>query len=215
MSHSSDDQPPRYKASDIQILSTEEVVRKRPEMFFGSTDSRDLHRLLQLAVEGLLWHCSYLGQTSSQITVHLEADGSATVLATSRVELPNGVQQSLSLLREEVSAMWVKQMRPFLHLRGSNGMSELCVVNALSAPLNVRIRKEPHRWHSLQFERGVFLREEELSTPIEEYDILFRFWPDFTILDPAAFDEEQVQQAMHSISKDFPAVPLVVVDTRL
>ncbi|QBD79573.1 hypothetical protein EPA93_27785 [Ktedonosporobacter rubrisoli] len=215
MVHSADSEQPGDSAAGIQILLAHEAVRKRPTMYLGSTNLQALSRLLQLAVKGVLWHYRFLGETPEQITVQIASDSSATVTSSKAAAASVFLEQSARLLREECSRLWITQLRPFLHLQGVNAMSELCVVNALSDHLEVGIRGLENRWCSFQFEQGVFLHEEELPSLLDqERNIQLRFCPDFTILDPATFDYEQIQEAMHSLSKDFPSVPLTVIDAR-
>jgi len=45
-------------------------------------------------------------------------------------------------------------------------------------------------------------------------DIWLRLWPDFTLLDPGAFDYEGTQEAMRSFAEGFSTLSIIVTDAR-
>lgn len=216
MPHPSDSKRPYYDESDIQLVTLPEAIRLRPAMYLGSTDSQALHRLLGLTVAGILWHYRYLEYSLRQITAQLELDGSATVTSAGETGSTASLSQSSHLLKQELSQGHVKQARSFLDQRGGNAFSELCVVNACSEHLHVAIQGEQNRWRSLQFVQGTLQRDEELLfPPNEDGDLHLRFWPDFTLLDPGAFDFHTTLELIRSLPDNHSAVPITLADTRL
>lgn len=216
MSHPSDSERPHYDEQSIQIVTVRESIRLRPAMYLGSTDPQALHRLLGLTVAGILWHYRFLENSLRQVTVRLESDGSATVTSAGRTGSTVSLSQSVHLLEQELSQGHVKLARSFLDQRGVNAFSELCVVNACSEHLHAAIRGEQNRWRSLQFVQGTLQRDEELLfTPNEDGDLRLRFWPDFTVLDPGAFDFHATLELIRSLPDNHPAVPITVTDASL
>jgi hypothetical protein len=184
-------------------------------MYLGSIDQQALHRLLCLAVEGLLWHYQYLELSPSQMTILLETDGSATVTGGAGQGATASLSQSAHLLGEEVSKMWVEQARPFLSQRGVNSCSELCVVNALSAYFHAAARGPENHWHALLFEQGVLTHDQDRAfSSNENGDLWLRLWPDFTLLESGTFDYGSTLEGMKSLAESDPSLTITVIDVR-
>ena len=177
----------RYGADEIQVLEGLEPVRLRPGMYVGGTGQRALHHLVWEVVdnavdEALAGHCT-------EIRVELDGDGVVTVADDGR-GIPVGVNRQTG-----VSALELVFTR--LHAGGkfggggykvSGGLHGVgaSVVNALSAWLEVEVRREGHLWRQ-RYERGVTVTPVEQVRPLardEATGTTVRWRSDDTIFDP-------------------------------
>jgi DNA gyrase/topoisomerase IV subunit B len=189
-------EPHRYDASMIEVLTLPQAARKRPAMWLGSTDHQGLHRLLEYSVDGLLQQYRDLEYPLDEVRISLEQEGSATI--TSR-----GSGASATFFYRSIH-LWRENRYP------------LGVVSALCERLYVAIGGSNNQWHSLLFEQGVLQAEESHGiAPGEECDMWLRLWPDFTILDAGVFDYEQAQEVLRSFSHTAPTLSLIVTDARI
>src|SRR5690348_15990233 len=106
LSHPADSESSHSDGNIIEILSGLEAVRVRPMLYISSTDHRGLHELLQLTVDGLLWHYRFLEHVPSQITVQLESDGSAIITSAGGTMPADILKQSTQLLERELVTLW-------------------------------------------------------------------------------------------------------------
>ena len=144
-----------YTARHLSVLEGLEAVRKRPGMYFGSTDSRGLQHclaeILDNAVdEALAGYC-----TGIEVTLH--ADGSAEVRDNGR-GIPVDAERKTKLSGVEL-------VMTRLHAGGKFGGGSYTasgglhgvgasVVNALASRLDVEVDREGHTW-AASFRRGV------------------------------------------------------------
>src|SRR5262249_3977856 len=99
-----------------------------------------------------------------------------------------------------------------------NAMRRHCllIVTAFSERFHLSLRGPVPHWRSFLFERGI-LRGDELHTsaPDAQSHIWLRFCPDFTLLEPAAFDLQTVQALLRPYAEQYPTVDIVVSDNRI
>lgn len=189
-----------YSAADIQILEPIEAVRLRPGMYVGTLDQRGLVVLLAHAIFGLSHMYNFLGQTLGQLTISFEQDGSATMICSGPTLDEAFLEQLSPLLLRELHE---GPKRTFLY-----------AISALSERLSMTARATHGQWRTLLLEPGTLRSDESHAVaPDPNCDIWLRFWPDFTILEPAAFNYQLTQRMIYT---SFPKISnlITLIDAR-
>ena len=151
-----------YDASQIQVLSGLEAVRKRPGMYIGSTSAQGLHHLVWEIIDNGIDEA--LAGFATEINVVVESDNSITITDDGR-GIPVDIQQ-------KTGKPALETVFTVLHAGGkfggggykvSGGLHGVgaSVVNALSTELDVEVCRDGHRYY-MDFERG------HVKTPMKE-----------------------------------------------
>ncbi|MGH8563736.1 MAG: DNA topoisomerase IV subunit B [Gammaproteobacteria bacterium] len=177
----------RYDASDIEVLSGLDPIRKRPGMF---TDTTRPNHLIQEVVDNSVDEA--IAGHAKRIEVILHSDASVTVTDDGRGmpvdvhpgEKVTGVEVILTRLHAGGKFTAGKTYRFSGGLHGV-GVS---VVNALSKRLEVWVRRGG-REHHMGFEGGEKKTELQTVGPVAKHNTgtTVRFWPD-----PRYFDAPQI-----------------------
>ena len=206
--------PPSYDASQIQVLEGLEAVRKRPGMYIGSTGERGLHHLVYEVVdnsvdEALAGHCD-------RIEVTLLAAGGVRVVDNGR-GIP--VDEVASEGRPAVEVVLT-----VLHAGGkfggggykvSGGLHGVgvSVVNALSATLDVEIRREGHLW-TQSYTLGVPDGPLTKGGPVDTTGTQITFWPSEDIFETTDYSFETLSTRFREMAFLNKGLTIVLRDER-
>ncbi|QWT24670.1 DNA topoisomerase (ATP-hydrolyzing) subunit B [Subtercola sp. PAMC28395] len=208
------DSETEYGADAIQILEGLEAVRKRPGMYIGSTGPRGLHHLVYEVVdnsvdEALAGYCD-------TILVTMRKDGGIRVVDNGR-----GIPVDLN---KQENKSTVEVVLTILHAGGkfggggysvSGGLHGvgISVVNALSAELDVEVRRQGHVWRQ-SYKHGIPqapLSQDEVST---ETGTTTTFWPSTETFETVEFDYETLRARFQQMAFLNKGLRITLTDER-
>jgi DNA gyrase subunit B len=205
---------PSYDASAITVLEGLDAVRKRPSMYIGSTGERGLHHLVYEVVdnavdEALAGYCDL-------IDVTLLPGGGVRVIDNGR-GIP--VDDVASEGRPAVEVVLT-----VLHAGGKFGGSGykvsgglhgvgVSVVNALSARLDVEVRREGHLW-TQSYTRGVPDAPLFKDGPVDSTGTTITFWPSEEIFETTNLTFETLSTRFREMAFLNKGLTLVLRDER-
>ena len=175
-----------YTASDIEVLSGLEPVRRRPGMY---TDTRNPNHLAHEVVdnsvdEAIAGHCK-------EIAVTLHQDGSLTVVDDGRgmpVDVhPKEKLPGVELILTRLHAGGKFSDRNYQFAGGLHGVG-VSVVNALSKSLDCWVRRDGEEYN-ISFRDGRTVSKLESVGKVRRgvSGTTIRFWPDPKFFDSASF----------------------------
>jgi DNA gyrase subunit B len=185
-----------YDAHSIKVLEGLEAVRKRPGMYIGSTGERGLHHLVYEVVdnsvdEALAGYCD-------TINVTLLSDGGVRVQDDGRGipvdEHPVEHRPALEVVMTTLHAGGKFDGTSYAVSGGLHGVG-VSVVNALSALLEVEVRRDGYVW-SQAYERGDPMGPLIRGGATEETGTTTTFWADQDIFETTDWSFETLSRRL-------------------
>ncbi|SMB88438.1 DNA gyrase subunit B [Thermanaeromonas toyohensis ToBE] len=189
-----------YDASQIEVLEGLEAVRRRPGMYIGNTGVRGLHQLVFELVDNSVDEA--LAGFCDEIRVILHRDGRVTVEDNGR-GIPVDIHEKTGLPGVEVALTMLHAGGKF----GGNGYKVsgglhgvgLSVVNALSAELKVKVKREGKIFEQL-YRRGQKVTELKATGKAEGTGTIVTFRPDPLIFETVEFDPEIIGRRLEELA---------------
>jgi DNA gyrase subunit B len=189
-----------YDARSITVLEGLEAVRKRPGMYIGSTGERGLHHLVYEVVDNAVDEA--LAGFCDRIDVTLLADGGVRVADNGRGipvdEHPVEKRPAVEVVLTTLHAGGKFDGKSYAVSGGLHGVG-VSVVNALSARLEVEIRRDGYVWrqsYRLSQPETALTRGERT----EETGTILTFWPDPDIFESTDWDFETLSRRLQEMA---------------
>jgi DNA gyrase subunit B len=203
-----------YDARSITVLEGLEAVRKRPGMYIGSTGERGLHHLVQEVVDNAVDEA--LAGYCDRIEVTLLPDGGVKVYDNGRGipvdEHPIEKRPAVELVLTTLHAGGKFDSQSYAVSGGLHGVG-VSVVNALSARLDVEIRRDGYVWYqSYAVSEPVSpLRRGE---PSSETGTIITFWPDPDIFETTEWSFETLRRRLQEMAFLNRGLSITITDER-
>jgi topoisomerase-4 subunit B len=184
-----------YTASDIEVLTGLEPVRRRPGMY---TDTRSPNHLVHEVVdnsvdEALSGHCRNIAVTVHKDgSVSVDDDGRGMPVDIHPKEKVSGVELILTRLHSGGKF----SDRNYEHAGGLHGVG-VSVVNALSKHLECNVRRDGREWN-IGFKDGKIVSKLEAVGEVKRgrTGTTLRFWPDPGFFDTAAISVPRLKHVL-------------------
>jgi len=189
-----------YDASSIKVLEGLEAVRKRPGMYIGSTGERGLHHLVYEVVdnavdEAMAGHCT-------DISVTLLADGGVRVIDNGRgipvAKHPTEKKSALEVVLTTLHAGGKFDSGSYAVSGGLHGVG-VSVVNALSARLDVIVKRDGFEW-TQPYVMTKAAEPVKQGNPTRETGTTITFWADPTIFETTHYNFETLSRRMQEMA---------------
>ena len=203
-----------YDARSITVLEGLEAVRKRPGMYIGSTGERGLHHLVYEVVDNAVDEA--LAGYCDTIDVTLLADGGVRVRDDGRGipvdEHPVEHRPAVEVVMTTLHAGGKFDGKSYAVSGGLHGVG-VSVVNALSARLDVEIRRDGYVW-SQSYARGEPVGPLVRGAPSQETGTTITFWPDGQIFEATDWSFETLSRRMQEMAFLNRNLAITITDQR-
>ncbi len=189
-----------YDARSITVLEGLEAVRKRPGMYIGSTGERGLHHLVQEVVDNSVDEA--LAGFCDRIDVTLLADGGVRVADNGRgIPVDNHPVENRPAVEVVLTTLHAGGKFDGQSYAVSGGLHGVgvSVVNALSARLEVEIRKDGHVWrqsYAFSEPTGPLAKGERT----DDTGTIITFWPDADIFETTSWSFETLSRRLQEMA---------------
>jgi topoisomerase-4 subunit B len=200
-----------YTASDIEVLSGLDPVRRRPGMYTDTTRPNHLaHEVIDNSVdEAINGHCENIRVTVYKDgSLQVEDDGRGMPVDIHPKEKVPGVE--LILTRLHAGGKFNDKM--YQHSGGLHGVG-VSVVNALSKQLECRVRRGGKEYR-IRFEGGRLSSKLEVigDVPKSKTGTTLRFWPDPQYFDTDKFATPKLRQVLRAKAVLCPRLRVTLVN---
>src|SRR5271166_1548402 len=203
-----------YDAGSITVLEGLEAVRKRPGMYIGSTGERGLHHLVYEVVDNAVDEA--LAGHADVIDVTLLADGGVRVRDNGRGipvdEHPVEHRPAVEVVMTTLHAGGKFDGKSYAVSGGLHGVG-VSVVNALSARLDVEIRRDGYVW-SQSYARGEPVSPLLRGAESQETGTTITFWPDGQIFEATDWSFETLSRRMQEMAFLNRNLAITITDQR-
>jgi len=203
-----------YDARSITVLEGLEAVRKRPGMYIGSTGERGLHHLVYEVVDNAVDEA--LAGYCDRIEVTLLADGGVRGWDDGRGipvdEHPVEHRPALEVVLTTLHAGGKFDAKSYAVSGGLHGVG-VSVVNALSARLEVEVRKDGYTWRQA-YARGAMVTDLRRGEPTDETGTTVTFWPDPDIFESIVWSFETLSRRLQEMAFLNRGLAITLTDER-
>ncbi len=190
-----------YTAKDITVLEGLDPVRKRPGMYIGGVGTAGLHHLVWEILDNAVDEA--MNGFASSIVLTLHADGSSITISDDGRGIPVDKHSSTKKSALEVIFTVLHAGGKFEHgsYKTSGGLHGVgaSVVNALSAELRARVKRDGVLWE-MAFRRGKPTGPLKKTGPARGSGTTVFFHPDPTIFPKVEFDAATIRQRLEVAS---------------
>ena len=200
-----------YNASEIEVLTGLDPVRKRPGMY---TDTSRPNHLAQEVIDNSVDEA--LAGFASEINVTHHADGSISVQDNGRgmpVDIhPEQGVPGVEVIMTKLHAGGKFSNKAYQFSGGLHGVG-ISVVNALSTKVEIEIKRES-KMHSIHFANGDLLKPLEVTGKVGKKNTgtYVRFWPDAQFFDSAKYALGKMKHLLRAKAVLSPGLKITFVD---
>lgn len=200
-----------YNASEIEVLTGLDPVRKRPGMY---TDTTRPNHLAQEVIDNSVDEA--LAGHASEITVTHFADGSLSVQDNGRgmpVDIhPEEGVPGVEVILTKLHAGGKFSNKAYQFSGGLHGVG-VSVVNALSKRVEIQIKREG-KLHQIAFENGLLAESLEVIGKVGKKNTgtYLRFWPDAGFFDTPKYALSKLKHLLRAKAVLSPGLKVVFED---
>ncbi len=200
-----------YDAGQIQVLEGLEAVRKRPDMYIGSTDGGGLHQLVFEVLDNSVDEA--LAGFCTEVLVKICEDGSISILDNGRgipVDRHASGKSALEVVMTTLHAGGKFDHNVYKVSGGLHGVGVSCVC-ALSELLVAESYRDG-KIHQQEYSRGQPVTEVQILGTTDKRGTLIRFVPDPDIFETTEFKYDTVAKRCRELAFLNSRLRIVVVD---
>ncbi len=200
-----------YNASEIEVLTGLDPVRKRPGMY---TDTTRPNHLAQEVIDNSVDEA--LAGFANEITVTHFADGSIGVQDNGRgmpVDIhPEEGVPGVEVIMTRLHAGGKFSSKAYKFSGGLHGVG-ISVVNALSKKVEIQIKRDA-KLHTIAFANGELLQPLEVEGKVGKKNTgtYVRFWPDAQFFDSAKYALGKLKHLLRAKAVLSPGLKITFVD---